>query len=185
MHPNKAKKIAYNGFCGTIRDWAERTGIPEGRIYDRLRRYGQMSSGLELVFAPSKLTGFGKAKFYSLGGKTMTRNAWAKELGISPGAVKHRLERDWTLEEALQTLPPLPRGITRKTMAMMKTVDGIKASLVEHCRRVGMRYTTVLGRIQRGWMVGDALKTPVARGSSSKNHISRRRRQLAALGIVI
>lgn len=62
-------------------------------------------------------------RFYTLDGETLTMEAWARRIGIDPGAISTRLERGWSLRDAL-TKPPQPRR--RKDR-----VDPLSMSLIQ------------------------------------------------------
>ena len=47
------------------------------------------------------------SRFLEFQGRRQTLTQWAKELGMSPATIRGRLERDWTVEEALTTVPDL------------------------------------------------------------------------------
>lgn len=50
------------------------------------------------------------AKHYTHNGKTQTLGKWSRETGIEPGTIRERLNRGWSLAEALTT--PVTSGAT-------------------------------------------------------------------------
>ena len=55
------------------------------------------------------------------------------------------------------------------------TLQGESMCLAEWARRFGINYYTLISRIDRGWYIGDALKTPTMKGSRTIAWLKRKR----------
>ena len=81
----------------------------------------------------------------------------------APDVIKMLTKKLGTLNAAAKHL-----GITSKTAFLIAgptrkrityVIDGVKATIYEHCKRYGMNTRTVTARIARGWTPEEALKT--------------------------
>jgi len=78
----------------------------------------------------------------------------AAAAGIAVETVRSRINRGWTLEDALHT-PPTPRHLLRQTERTALALAN------------GLRPDTVRARMRRGWSLERATQTPVAEVRSS------------------
>lgn len=94
--------IEYCGEKHTIAEWCERLNIPKYIIYDGLR-VGKSFS--EIVEAPHT-----KRRLITFRGESLPVSAWERRMGLGRKTLYHRLERGWSVEDALLT----PAGEKRK-----------------------------------------------------------------------
>lgn len=95
------------------------------------------------------------------GERLCLKDACAK-LGYSYGGIVLRVSRGEDPQSA----------ISRPTIPNRRDIDGL--SLREHARRLGMPFTTLHHRLQKGWSVERALSTPVGgRLTREAGHASR------------
>lgn len=95
-------------------------------------------------------------------GRTMNKNQWCKELGISGGALDRRLKKGWSMEKALST-PVKPRGwnIAKNRPSGIKiTYNGATKSISEWSNFTGINIHTIRGRLRRGWSIDKTLGKP-------------------------
>ena len=86
-----------------------------------------------------QLTNYGRNRYLTLGRRTMTLDEWVTDVGINHQTIAARLDRGWTVNQALTIRPGArkakPRGKDRKT----------------HCAN-GHQYTAAnSGRDSAGW----------------------------------
>ena len=77
-------------------------------------------------------------------GKTQTVTEWAREMGLTEGMLRSRLDLGWSVE----------RSLTEK-----KRYDGLK-TLAEYAREVGLPESTLSNRLKRGWSLEKAISLP-------------------------
>lgn len=88
--PHNAKLIEHDGISLTVREWSARTGVPMGRIYDRLHRGWTFA---DAIAARDMRTS-----------KQTSPKPDTKHI-VSPRTVESRVRRGWPLELAM-TEPP-------------------------------------------------------------------------------
>jgi hypothetical protein len=54
-----------------------------------------------------------KVQVITFGGKTMSMRGWARNLGVSWGTLRHRLDAGWSVERTLTTPPTASNGKKR------------------------------------------------------------------------
>lgn len=91
-------------------------------------------------------------------GRTMCMKDWAAEVGIGPPTILTRLQRGWSVEQALTT-QATRRAYTDAGKKIL-TLNGKKNYLAEWAREVGISPAAILHRIQSGWSIKRALTTP-------------------------
>lgn len=95
-----------------FRDWAYRTGYdetaPKGECtIDRIDNNGNYEpSNCRWVDMKTQANNTSKNRYIEYEGERRTAAQWADRIGITPDALCFRLNRGWTVEEAL-TYPPL------------------------------------------------------------------------------
>lgn len=100
-----ARPITYQGRTMTVSEWARETGIGFTTLIARLNR----NFPLDAVFHHGPLPGLPNSpKILEYQGRKMPVAEWAKEIGITPKALKKRLLAGVPLERALQN--PMPRS---------------------------------------------------------------------------
>jgi len=83
---------------------------------------------------------------------------YCEKHGISYDVVRNRIEKmGWEVEKAITT--PVEERKKREN----RIYKG--KNLKEYCRDNDLPYTTVLGRIQKGMSVEEAVETPIVRRS--------------------
>jgi len=95
-------------------------------------------------------------RLITLRGETKTVAQWARDLGISSGALHQRLKGGMKIEEALRA-QPLRRG--RQTSRFV-TLQGETKTLELWAKELGVPISTVYQRIASGWPEDEALTTP-------------------------
>lgn len=95
--------IAYAGFTGTVREWAERLALPLPTLESRLTRGMPLEKALTMPNKRKWLPPPGQMIEYQ--GERATIAQWAVRVGLSTNGLRYRLYRGRTIEEAL-TEPP-------------------------------------------------------------------------------
>ena len=94
---------------------------------------------------------------YTYQGETRCLSEWAAILGIRYNTLCARVSRGITGDELFE-----PVGVAKYGRKGTKyTVDGHTGYIYELAEIFGMKYPTVAGRIQRGFSLEKALKTPL------------------------
>jgi hypothetical protein len=92
----------------------------------------------------------------TLDGRTMPMMQWASETGIKANTIWYRLDRGWTVEDAL-TKPVQKSWRDNRTI----TFDGRTMTTAQWSQETGIGKKTIRTRLNRGWTVKDALTRPV------------------------
>lgn len=100
-----------------------------------------------------------------INGKFDTMRGWAKRNGLPIGTVKARIKRGWTKEEAVTT--PLQTIGARKKDLKEYTYKGKTMILSEWSRELDIPESTLMRRLERGWSVERALRTPLIEKANS------------------
>lgn len=90
-------------------------------------------------------------------GVTKTVTEWSKELGIE--TLSWRLRHGWSIEDAFNTTPKLGNRVNR-TSQKLYTFEGRSQNLSEWSREYGISLSLLRLRIDKGWDIEKALKTP-------------------------
>lgn len=93
-------------FANFLEDMGER---PDGRSLDRIDNNGHYSKEncrWATIYEQNRNTR--KNIFFSFDGITLCKRDWEKRLGLSVGAISHRLERGWDIATAFTT-PARPK----------------------------------------------------------------------------
>jgi hypothetical protein len=94
-------------------------------------------------------------------GVTQTLAEWARETGLSYGALQSRIQRGYDLEEALTA----PSGIKWKNVMRPLEFNGVVMSMSYWSKQTKIPFTTIRNRIDKmGWSVEDALTKPSGSG---------------------
>lgn len=91
-----------------------------------------------------------RSRLVTHNGETKHLHAWAREYGISPNTLDHRLRIGWTVEAALTT----------ETTPLF-TYNGKTQGYYDWAREIGMRPETLGHRLRAGWPIERALTEPV------------------------
>jgi hypothetical protein len=90
-------------------------------------------------------------------GKTQTVAEWSKETGISIIALKHRIDRGWSVEDMLTKVSiSCPRLPTRYL-----ELNGETKTAQEWAKQINIPYSVISKRIKRGWTDTEILTTPL------------------------
>lgn len=93
-------------------------------------------------------------------GQTLTVTDWAALIGIAATTLTARLDRGWSVEEALTT--PGDEGSRKKQAHRLIEFRGETLSIAEWTRRLRAGPNTIHLRLKAGWTVERALTTPVS-----------------------
>ena len=91
------RKVTYEGRNQSIAEWARESGIKEGTLGARLRRYGW---DVERAFTTNNAT----ERLVTHHGVTDTLTGWAKRIGINRSTISKRLDRGIPIAQALTPL---------------------------------------------------------------------------------
>lgn len=106
----QGKGLEFNGEIRLVCEWAELYQMPKQTIYDRLALGWSLERALTTpIGGVDKKTSSreGKRKngkgLLTFNGETKLISEWAEQYHMSTATLKHRLERKWSIEEALKT----------------------------------------------------------------------------------
>ena len=99
--PTFVRMLEHQGRRQTIVEWAQEIGIPPPTLYNRIR------NGWPVARALTEPSGTMRrdSHLLTVGGRTQTLPAWAREKGLRIGTLRERLRRGWPPEKALDPLP--------------------------------------------------------------------------------
>jgi hypothetical protein len=96
QHNNTSRTIylEYKGVVKTMMDWAEKLGVPYGRLKARRKRG---LSDMEIILGTCK-----NKRFITHEGETHCLNEWARKTGIESATISMRIKRGWGIKRALE-----------------------------------------------------------------------------------
>jgi hypothetical protein len=94
----RPKTLTYQGKSLTIKEWAEKYGINEKTIYERLQRGWPIDQALT---KPSKPFNPRPSRFLTYQGETLCLADWARKTGISKQLIRYRLEKGLPADQVL------------------------------------------------------------------------------------
>lgn len=100
---NPTQVITYDGFTGTVKEWAERLKLLPHTLECRLKRGMPLDKALTMPTKRLWQPPPGRMLCYQ--GEWATIAQWAERVGLSEAGLRYRLYRGRTIEEAL-TEPP-------------------------------------------------------------------------------
>jgi hypothetical protein len=91
-------------------------------------------------------------------GKVQSLSSWARQVGLTKGALETRLNAGWSVARALTE----PTGALKKNTVFMEH-EGRKLPLQDWAKITGIPMATLHNRLRAGWSDGRALTTPTDR----------------------
>ena len=95
--------LTFKGKRKTLVEWSECTGIPEGRLWMRLKNGWSVEDALTIKGDGIKC--MGRVQGLTFNGETRRLHEWCKILKISRCLIRWRLGHGWSVEEALSRRP--------------------------------------------------------------------------------
>ena len=87
-----------------FRDWAMSNGYVDGLSIDRKNSAGNYEpSNCRWTSAKVQANNTNRNRYITYAGETHTLAEWAEIKGLTQSALRHRLERGWSLENALNS----------------------------------------------------------------------------------
>jgi len=103
-------------------------------------------------------------------GRTLTRQEWSRETGLSQGALRRRINKmGWDAERALST----PADGRNMPSVVMMTAFGRTMHQHAWAREVGIQIHTIRARLRAGWPIELALTVSVSTSLEEKRLILR------------
>jgi hypothetical protein len=131
----------------------------EGYTLDRINNDGDYEPGnVRWATQSEQMRNTRRTHMLTYAGRTQCVTAWCEEFGIKVTTFYSRRAANWSVEAALTT-PTIARG-QRKNNRLI-THDDKTQSARAWARQLGLRYTTLLQRLDNGWSIEMALTTPV------------------------
>lgn len=141
--------FTYNGETKCLSEWCEELNISYGAVRARINERGW--SFEKAITTPIK----NHPVSIEYNGITKTLDEWCAEYGMDKSLVYSRMYKDkWSFEEAITT-PVLKTGLKRNSVLY----DG--KSISEWSDEVGISRATIEKRLDSGWSIEDAIKTPI------------------------
>ena len=92
-------------------------------------------------------------RYITFRGVTLTLNQWAEKVGIKRETIAYRINKGWSIDEALHT--------PTDSFKRMITINGVTQSLADWGRSRGIDASTIHARLASGWSDEDAVMTEV------------------------
>lgn len=93
-------------------------------------------------------------KILTFNGKSHTVAEWSEIIGINRYALYGRIKLGWDTEEILSTPS---NNVRTKNRGLTLTIDGVEKTKVEWAQHFGVRYDTLIARLNKGWPVEKAV----------------------------
>lgn len=137
-------RLEIRGVTKTLPEWSDYSGTSQQKIRDRLK----------LGWDHDRCV-FGEKSFdtHTIGNETHTAWGWAEKLGIPQAAIRRRLDRGYSVTEAV-SLEPIPVGAPPSRFLEL---EGVTRSISEWSKILGVSDCVIRNRIARGWSVDRAL----------------------------
>lgn len=148
----------------TFLNWAYSHNWAEGLTLDRIDNEGNYCP--ENCRWADKFTQSNNKRtntFLEFDGKKQTVANWAREQGISPEVLYDRIERDWPIEDILQTPVRVTPKFKRGSSVEVVEYKGESHTLLEWSKITGLSPCCIRYRIKAGWTVEEALTKPSSR----------------------
>jgi hypothetical protein len=160
-------KFLYENFEAFFADLGER---PPGTTLERCDNHGHYECGnCRWTTSREQSNNQRSNRLITAFGRTRTLARWAREIGVSHGALRARLLKGWSPEDAL-TRPLAQYAKSRPIIAFGRTQTQSRWS-----RETGIAYPTIGDRLRRGWSPEDALTRP-----PDRRHVSQHQRHSPA-----
>ena len=157
-----------NGFINFYK-WAMDNGYADDLTIDRKDVNGNYEpSNCRWVTFKEQQNNRTDSRFITYKGETKTATEWSEALGGSRNLVEERLKLGWSIEKAVTTPPLKPSKRNSKNI----TFNNKTQSLRDWSKDLNISYSTLAGRLRRGWSVSKAFSTP----TEEKFSTSERRR---------
>ncbi len=145
--------LGEDGFANFLADMGER---PEGATIDRFpNQSGNYEPGnCRWATRVEQQRNMRSNRLIEWDGRIQCLAAWAEELGLTVKCLQHRLNRGWSLAEAMS--PAVQEHVRRDV-----TFNGKTQSLHAWAAEIGIAYKTLHQRLRHGWSAERALTTPV------------------------
>lgn len=150
INSRHAHKITFNGETLALCEWAERVGIPAKALSVRITQYGWTPE--RALSTPHRAPRKNRV-ILTHGGETHPVEVWAARAGLTPDALRARLNKGWSVSDVLMTPPA-------DNKAAVLTFGGETKTLSDWASAVKLTRTTIKARIRSGWSVEEALTTP-------------------------
>lgn len=99
-----ARSLTFNGKTQTIAQWSREVGIGYTTIHRRLLYGWPVELALTKTDTSKHHTVGTRLRIISFDGRDQSISAWARALGVSESLIRQRLDRGWSVEDALTVL---------------------------------------------------------------------------------
>lgn len=187
--PSSGVQYTFDGFTGNLTQWSKRLGVSKNALRSRIEKHGTSDDALKKVFTCVRNFSDRAAKFVEHNGKTMCLKDWAKMAGVPVHAFRQRIGRyGYTIDEAMIKRPKYGRGGRENWMKKFggkrMVIDGVEDNITGHAKRHGNTYANVKDRIRCGWNLAESIVTPKVSDKTPYIAASRRRKELASIGVI-
>lgn len=142
-------------FENFLEDMGER---PDGMTIDRIDgKLGYFKENCRWATPATQQHNIKTNVHITYGGVTKTVTEWAKDLGIQ--TLPWRLKHGWSVDEAFTVDPKLGNRVTKASQKLY-VFGGKSQNLSEWSREYGISLSLLRLRIDKGWDIEKALKTP-------------------------
>lgn len=139
--------VTYNGITGSIRYLSLQLGIRPGTVRTRISRGWTPEEALSGKRIGSTMPP--RPGIFEYNGHFGRITDLARIAGISPDVVFKRIRRGWPLDVALSS-PALKKRRGEELAAQIE-YQGVKATIAEHAKRIGLSARLARGRWLNGW----------------------------------
>ena len=139
---------------------------PSGSSLERIDSNGNYEPGnVRWATPPEQMRNTSRTRLITFAGKTQCIADWASELGMSHAKLTHRLNRGWSVEEAMSQ---------RQRNEKLLVFRGETKTLRQWSEETGISRTTISRRLALGWTIEKALTTTVEKHRCSQRNAQNR-----------
>ncbi|QZA69636.1 hypothetical protein 035JT004_138 [Bacillus phage 035JT004] len=144
--------------------WSTQNGYSDTLSIDRKDVNGDYDpSNCRWITHKEQQNNKSNSHFITYNGVTKTATEWSEDLGGSRNLVEERLKLGWSKEKAVSTPPTIPAKCNTRDI----TYNGKTQSLRSWAKELGINYSTLAGRLRKGWSVPEAFNKPIEKKFST------------------
>lgn len=132
-----------------FKEWALNNGYADNLTIDRIdTNKGYSPDNCRWATSKEQQNNLRNNVIITYKGRTKTLAQWCEELNVDYQLVRHRLQRNWSVEKAFETK-------ANKGLPLI-TYKGKTQTVKQWCKELDLKYRTVHNRLSKKWTVEEA-----------------------------